>query len=65
MRERGKGYIINLCSVAGNCPCPNGNVYCGSKAFVKQFLQALRADLLGSNIRVSNIEPGVLKQNFR
>jgi 3-hydroxy acid dehydrogenase/malonic semialdehyde reductase len=64
MRERSKGYIINLGSVAGSWPYPGGNVYCASKAFVKQFSLALRADLLGSNIRVSNIEPGAAETEF-
>jgi 3-hydroxy acid dehydrogenase / malonic semialdehyde reductase len=64
MRARNQGYIINIGSVAGNWPYPGGNVYCASKAFVKQFSLALRADLLGSNIRVSNIEPGNAETEF-
>ncbi|MCL4156597.1 UNVERIFIED_CONTAM: hypothetical protein GTU68_036372 [Idotea baltica] len=64
MKMRGRGYIINLGSVAGSWPYPGGNVYCASKAFVKQFSLALRADLLGSNIRVSNIEPGAAETEF-
>jgi 3-hydroxy acid dehydrogenase/malonic semialdehyde reductase len=64
MRERSKGYIINLGSVAGSWPYPGGNVYCATKAFVRQFSLALRADLLGSNIRVSNIEPGAAETEF-
>ncbi len=64
MRKRGQGYIINIGSIAGNWPYPGGNVYCASKAFVKQFSLALRADLLGSGIRVSNIEPGNAETEF-
>jgi len=64
MKTRGQGYIINIGSVAGNWPYPGGSVYCASKAFVKQFSLALRADLLGSNIRVSNIEPGAAETEF-
>lgn len=64
MRQRSKGYIINLGSVAGSWPYPGGNVYCATKAFVRQFSLALRADLLGSNIRVSNIEPGAAETEF-
>ena len=64
MKARGQGYIINIGSVAGNWPYPGGNVYCASKAFVKQFSLALRADLLGCNIRVSNIEPGAAETEF-
>lgn len=64
MQLRGSGYIINIGSVAGNWPYPGGNVYCASKAFVRQFSLALRADLLGSNIRVTNIEPGNAETEF-
>ena len=59
MVKRGSGHIINLGSIAGNYPYPGGNVYGGSKAFLKQFSLNLRADLVDKNIRVSNIEPGL------
>ncbi|BFU59866.1 MULTISPECIES: SDR family oxidoreductase [Rodentibacter] len=59
MVERNTGHIINLGSIAGTYPYPGGNVYGGTKAFVKQFSLNLRADLAGKNIRVSNIEPGL------
>ena len=64
MKARGRGYIINIGSIAGNWPYPGGNVYCASKAFVRQFSLALRADLLGTNIRVTNIEPGNAETEF-
>ncbi len=60
MIGRGRGHIINIGSTAGNYPYPGGHVYCASKAFVKQFSLALRADLLGTSIRVTNIEPGMV-----
>lgn len=56
---RGRGHIINIGSTAGEWPYPGGNVYGASKAFVHQFSMNLRADLLGTAIRVSNIEPGL------
>lgn len=59
MIERNKGHIINLGSVAGEFPYPGGNVYGAAKAFVHQFSNNLRADLLGTAIRVTNIEPGL------
>ncbi|MWP62319.1 SDR family NAD(P)-dependent oxidoreductase [Gilliamella sp. Pas-s25] len=59
MVERNFGYIINLGSVAGTYAYKGGNVYGASKAFVKQFSANLRTDLLGTNIRVTNIEPGL------
>jgi len=64
MKARGQGYIINIGSIAGNWPYPGGNVYCASKAFVRQFSLALRADLLGTGIRVTNIEPGNAETEF-
>jgi len=64
MKQQGQGYIINIGSIAGNWPYPGGNVYCASKAFVRQFSLALRADLLGTGIRVSNIEPGNAETEF-
>ena len=59
MVSNNDGYIINLSSTAGNYPYFGGNVYGATKAFVTQFSLNLRADLVGKNIRVSNIEPGL------
>ena len=64
MIERNSGHIVNIGSVAGNYPYPGGNAYGGTKAFVKQFSLNLRADLLGKNIRVTNIEPGLTETEF-
>jgi 3-hydroxy acid dehydrogenase/malonic semialdehyde reductase len=64
MVKRNKGHIINLGSVAGEFPYPGGNVYGATKAFVHQFSLNLRADLLGTNIRVTNIEPGMCQSEF-
>lgn len=59
MVAKNDGYIINFSSTAGNYPYFGGNVYGATKAFVTQFSLNLRADLVGKNIRVSNIEPGL------
>lgn len=59
-----KGAIINLSSVAANYPYPGGNVYAGTKAFVRQFALGLRADLHGSGVRVTSIEPGMVETEF-
>ena len=59
MVARNSGTIINLGSVAGEYPYPGGHVYGGTKAFVRQFSLNLRADLVGKNIRVTDIEPGM------
>jgi 3-hydroxy acid dehydrogenase/malonic semialdehyde reductase len=59
MVERNRGHIINIGSTAGEWPYPGGNVYGAAKAFVHQFSNNLRADLLGTAIRVTGIEPGL------
>lgn len=59
MVARKDGYVINLGSVAGTYPYPGGNVYGATKAFVRQFSLNLRADLQGTGVRVTNIEPGL------
>lgn len=64
MVRRNRGLIVNIGSVAGNWPYPGGNVYGATKAFVQQFSRNLRADLLGKNIRVTNIEPGIAETEF-
>ena len=64
MVERDEGHVVLLGSVAGDYPYPGGNVYGATKAFVKQFALNLRADLLGSNVRVTNIEPGLAETEF-
>ena len=64
MVERGRGHVVNLGSVAASWPYPGGNVYGGTKAFVQQFSRNLRADLLGKNIRVTNVEPGMSDTEF-
>jgi 3-hydroxy acid dehydrogenase/malonic semialdehyde reductase len=59
MIERGRGHVINIGSTAGEFPYPGGNVYGATKAFVYQFSLNLRADLLGTPIRVTDVEPGL------
>jgi 3-hydroxy acid dehydrogenase/malonic semialdehyde reductase len=59
MVARARGHIINIGSVAGEWPYPGGNVYGGTKAFVRQFSLNLRADLLGTPLRVTDVEPGM------
>ena len=58
MVARDNGYIINVGSIAGSWPYFGGNVYGATKAFVKQFSLNLRADLIGTQVRVTNLEPG-------
>lgn len=60
MVERNLGHIVNLGSIAGTYPYPGGNVYGATKAFVEQFSLNLKADLLDTAVRVTNIEPGMV-----
>ncbi|WP_237386765.1 bifunctional NADP-dependent 3-hydroxy acid dehydrogenase/3-hydroxypropionate dehydrogenase YdfG [Xenorhabdus sp. Sc-CR9] len=60
MVQANHGHIINISSTAASWPYAGGNVYGATKAFVKQFSLGLRADLQGKNIRVTDIEPGLV-----
>lgn len=60
MVERDRGHVVNIGSTAGEFPYPGGNVYGATKAFVRQFSLNLRADLLGTKVRVTDIEPGLV-----
>lgn len=60
MVQRNCGHVINLGSVAGNYPYPGGNMYAATKAFVEELTLNLKADLVGTAVRVSNIEPGLV-----
>jgi NADP-dependent 3-hydroxy acid dehydrogenase YdfG len=64
MVKRNRGHIVNIGSTAGSWPYPGGNVYGATKAFVQQFSRNLRADLLGTRVRVTNIEPGMAESEF-
>lgn len=59
MVARKRGHIINLGSTAAEWPYPGGNVYGGAKAFVHQFSLNLRADLAGTKVRVTDVQPGL------
>lgn len=64
MVKRGRGHVLNIGSVAGSYPYPGGNVYGGTKAFVHQFTLNLKADLLGTGVRVTCVEPGLCETEF-
>ncbi|XXF75434.1 SDR family NAD(P)-dependent oxidoreductase [Myxococcaceae bacterium GXIMD 01537] len=64
MVARNRGHVVNLGSVAANYPYPGGNVYGATKAFVHQFTQNLKADLVGTRVRVTNVEPGMVETEF-
>jgi 3-hydroxy acid dehydrogenase / malonic semialdehyde reductase len=60
MVARRRGHVVNIGSIAGTYPYPGGNVYGATKAFVHQFSLGLRADLHGTGVRVTCIEPGLV-----
>lgn len=64
MIKRNSGHIINIGSVAGHTVYPKGAVYCATKHAVNVLTQGLRMDLLGSKLRVSSIDPGLVETNF-
>lgn len=64
MVERNEGHIINIGSVAGDAAYANGNVYCATKAAVKIITDGLRIDVAESNVRVTNLKPGLVQTNF-
>ena len=64
MVERKRGHIVNISSTSATNNYKGGNVYGGSKAFVRQLSLNLRCDLLGTPVRVSSIEPGMTETRF-
>jgi len=64
MVEKKSGHIVNLGSVAGRWNYPNGNVYAATKFFVRAISESIRMDTIGSGVRVTNIEPGMVETEF-
>lgn len=64
MVARSRGHIINIGSIAGHWTYPNGAVYCATKAAVKSISEGLKMDLLGTPIRVTSVDPGLVETEF-
>jgi len=64
MVERGRGHVISLGSVAGYITYANGAVYCASKAAEKSISEGLKLDLMGTPVRVTSIDPGMVETEF-
>jgi 3-hydroxy acid dehydrogenase / malonic semialdehyde reductase len=64
MVARGYGHVINLGSIAGHETYPRGNVYCATKAAVRAISEGLKQDLLGTPVRVSSVDPGLVETEF-
>lgn len=64
MVERKRGHVINIGSIAGHDVYPNGNVYCATKHAVAALSKGLTMDLLGTGVRVSSVDPGLVETEF-
>ena len=64
MVQRNRGHVINIGSIAGHQTYPGGNVYCGTKAAVKAISEGLKLDLLGTPMRVTSVDPGMVETEF-
>jgi NADP-dependent 3-hydroxy acid dehydrogenase YdfG len=64
MVVRGRGHVVNLGSMAGEIAYPNGAVYCATKAAVHAINDGLREDVLGTPVRVTTINPGLVETEF-
>ena len=62
--EKNSGHIVNIASLAGRAVYPNGNVYCATKFAVKALSEAMVIDFNGTNIRITNIDPGLVETEF-
>ncbi len=64
MIEADRGHVINIGSTAGRWTYPKGNVYAATKFGVKALTEGINLDLLGTRVRVSSVDPGLVETEF-
>jgi hypothetical protein len=64
MVKRGRGHVVNLGSTAAYITYANGAVYCATKAAEKSISEGLKIDLMGTPVRVTSVDPGMVETNF-
>jgi hypothetical protein len=64
MVKRGRGHVVNLGSTAGHMTYANGGVYCATKAAERVLSEGLKIDLMGTPVRVTSIDPGMVETDF-
>jgi 3-hydroxy acid dehydrogenase/malonic semialdehyde reductase len=64
MVQRDRGHVINIGSIAGHQPYPGGNVYCATKSAMKSLTECIKLDLLGTAVRISSVDPGMVDTEF-
>lgn len=62
--RKNSGHIVNIASLAGRAVYPNGNVYCATKFAVKALSEAMIIDFNGTNVRITNVDPGLVETEF-